>query len=873
MKDPARRQKIEQLFQAAIELAPDQRSAFLDTIDGDSSLRSQVESLLSAHAQAASFTENAELNETAWLYDAPTMPLSVEEQEPLSGRRIGTYKVIREIGFGGMGTVYLAERDDDNFQKQVAIKVVKRGMDTDFVVRRFRNERQILASLDHPNIARLLDGGTTDDGLPYFVMEYIEGQPISNYCDSRRLTTVERLDLFRKVCSAVHYAHQNLVIHRDIKPANILVTEDGTPKLLDFGIAKLLDPDSVPHTVELTAASMRLLTPEFASPEQVKGEPITTATDIYSLGVVLYELLTGHRPYRVTGKSALDWVRVICDEEPERPSTKVRRDETAIDRDGQIKVAITAETVSHNRNSQPDKLRRRLKGDIDNIVLRAIRKEPQRRYASADQFANDIKRHIDGLPVIARKDTFLYRAAKFVRRNRAAVAVAMIIAAVIAAGVISTMIQRARAERRFNDVRKLANSFMFEIHDCIQDLSGSTGARALLVKRALEYLDSLARESSNDASLQRELATSFQKVGEVQGRPSEANLGDTAGAMESYKKAHAIRESLVAADPRNSEDRRMLALIYSRIAELLEETGEPQAAMQRYQESLAIRQELYSANPADRQSRRELATSYFEIGESQSALGDLNGALESRQKMLPIFESLADEEPSNAVARRNVSLTYKKLGATYARMGRFDEALEYYGKARERDEMALAADPANASRRMDLSFSISDYGWVLGRLGRNQEALASYRRALEIREALAAADPNDGRARSALSTTNARVGSLLSLTGDFAGSASHLNKAIAISEAIVASDPTNISERANLAVLYIGAGDALLLEAKAKPGKSGDAILRNARLWFQRSLEVAEKNYREKGEQVTSKSFLDEVKQKIATTDEALKHK
>jgi serine/threonine protein kinase len=263
---------------------------------------------------------------------------------------------------------------------------------------------------------------------------------------------------------------------------------------------------------------------------------------------LLYELVSGHRPYRSTGRSQLDLVRIICEEEPDKPSTAVVRNDPVTSRDGETTVEITAESVSENRGSQPDKLRRRLKGDIDNIVLMAMRKEPQRRYSSADQLATDIRRHLDGLPVIARKDTLAYRSTKFIKRNRVVVAASLLIVATLIAGVVSTLIEHAKAEHRFNDVRQLANSLMFEVHDAIEDLPGSTAARELLVKRALEYLDSLSREASGDKSLQRELATSYQKVGEVQGRPTTANLGNTEGAMESYKKALAIREALVAAD-------------------------------------------------------------------------------------------------------------------------------------------------------------------------------------------------------------------------------------------------------------------------------------------------------------------------------------
>ncbi|HEX7999681.1 MAG TPA: protein kinase [Pyrinomonadaceae bacterium] len=394
---PERWKKVEEVFESALERAPEERSAYLtQACAGDAALRNQVETLIASYEKAGSFIEEPVLG-------TAVLPETVVDEtvNTLIGLRLGSYKIVREIGRGGMGSVYLAMRADDEFQKRVAIKLIKRGMDTDFIVRRFRHERQILASLDHPNIARLLDGGTTEDGLPYFVMEFVEGQPIHHYCDTQKLSTTERLKLFVKACAAVEYAHHNLIIHRDLKPSNILVTAEGTPKLLDFGIAKILNPEIASQTMDPTTAALRLMTPEYASPEQVRGLTATTASDVYSLGVLLYELLTGHRPYRLYNRLPEEIARVICEEEPERPSVVISRIEHIPLGNGSYKVEVTPESVSKTRDGAPDKLRRQLAGNLDNIILKALRKEPQRRYNTVGEFAEDIRRHLDGLPVSA----------------------------------------------------------------------------------------------------------------------------------------------------------------------------------------------------------------------------------------------------------------------------------------------------------------------------------------------------------------------------------------------------------------------------------------------------------------------------------------
>ncbi|MFN0107448.1 MAG: serine/threonine protein kinase [Blastocatellia bacterium] len=491
---PERWQRIKQIFDQVIEAETgSQEGPLTAACAGDDGLRAEVEKLLRGHEQASGFIEEPAVAKAAQI-------LQISVEDALIGQQIGPYKVLREIGHGGMGQVYLAVRADDEYKKRVALKIIKRGMDTQEIIRRFRNERQILAGLDHPNIGKLLDGGTTEDGLPYFAMEYVAGKPITDYCDDRKLSTIERLKLFRHVCAAIQFAHQNLVVHRDIKPSNILVTEDGTPKLLDFGIAKVLNPELSGQTIDPTATALRLMTPEYASPEQVRGETITTASDVYSLGVVLYELLTGHRPYRVKSRLPHEILRIVCEEEPEKPSTAVSRTEEGTSRDGSKPITLTPESVSRTREGEPNKLRQKLRGDVDNIVLMAMRKEPQRRYTTVNQFSEDLRRYIDGLPVVASKDTVSYRAQKFVKRNRSAVVAAALIFLSLFGGIAVAWWQARIAQQRFNDVRQLANSLLFEVHDEIEKLPGSTSVRQLIVKRALEYLDRLAMQAGSDYS-------------------------------------------------------------------------------------------------------------------------------------------------------------------------------------------------------------------------------------------------------------------------------------------------------------------------------------------------------------------------------------
>jgi serine/threonine-protein kinase len=432
--DSNRWQQIELLVQAALEVPLVERAAWLSAhCDGDELLREEVTSLLEVADDSGNFLRQPVAAQAARVLLENDADLSRE------GQTIGNYKVVRELGRGGMGVVYLAAREDEEFRQHVAIKLVKRGLDTEDVLRRFRNERQILASLNHPNIASLHDGGTSHDGLPYFVMEYVQGLPLLHYCVEKNLSIHDRLQLFQKICGAVQYAHQNLIIHRDLKPSNILVTHEGEVKLLDFGVAKLLNPDLTGGSITHTRAALRVMTPDYASPEQIRGQHVTTATDVYSLGIILYELLTGAKPYKLKDTSPEELSRAICEAEPSKPSTTGRRRE--------------AETATPEENEDSSSLPvpyspSQLRGDIDTIVLMALRKDPERRYKSVEQFSDDIERHLNGLPVSARKDTPAYRTAKFVGRNRVAVFATSFIVIAIIAGLVVALWQAGNARRQ-----------------------------------------------------------------------------------------------------------------------------------------------------------------------------------------------------------------------------------------------------------------------------------------------------------------------------------------------------------------------------------------------------------------------------------------
>ncbi len=418
---PEKWDQVKELFALALERDPEERSSFLrEACAGDDALRAEVESLLSSYDSAPAFLE-----------DPAAADLLSAQSRDVTGKRMGAYRILREIGQGGMAVVYLGERDDQNYRKQVAIKMVRPGIDTEQVLQRFRNERQTLAALDHSNIVKLLDGGSSEDGSPYLVMEYVEGLPIDQYCDLHQLSIDDRLRLFREVCSAVQYAHEKLVIHRDLKPGNILIAKGGVPRLLDFGIAKLLDPECF-QTALVTRTDFRPMTPEYASLEQIRGHVVTTATDVYSLGVLLFELLTGHRPYRSTGQSLLEMERLVCETEPEKPSTAIKRIEEKTSRDGEPRAAITPASVSKQRGLQPAELQRRLRGDLDTIVMKALRKEPERRYSSVEEFSQDIERYLTGMPVRARKPTIAYCSSRFLQRHKESLAAALVVLGIVA---------------------------------------------------------------------------------------------------------------------------------------------------------------------------------------------------------------------------------------------------------------------------------------------------------------------------------------------------------------------------------------------------------------------------------------------------------
>ena len=820
---PERYQRVKDILQSALEREPADQPRFLaEACSGDEALQREVESLLAYQSRHQAFIETRAEDAAARL----------EQHDPsaLEGQRIGVYRIVREIGRGGMGAVYLAERDDDQYQHQVAIKLVKRGMDSELVIRRFKNERQILANLTHPNIAGLLDGGTTDEGLPYFVLEYVSGTPIDVYCDAHQLGVVDRLKLFRTVCAAVQYAHSNLVVHRDLKPGNILVTVDGTPKLLDFGIAKLLDVDRSSDLTEMTLAG-RPMTPEYASPEQARGDAVTIASDVYSLGVVLYELLTGCRPYRFRSRLPHDISRVICEEQPAKPSTAVSRAADAPTESSAVPAApSTAHGISRKRGVEPNKLKRQLRGDLDNLVLMAMRKEPERRYASVEQLSEDIQRYIERKPLRARRDTFMYRSGKFVERNRLGVAAAAVIVLLLIGGIVTTTRAARRAERRFNDVRTLANSFVFEFHDAIKDLQGATPARELVVRRALQYLDSLSQEARGDGSLQLELAAAYVKIGDVQGNHNFSNLGDTAGATASYRKAVDILEASVAANPAAAQARRDLSVSYVKLGDMALQAGDAATALASYSKALEASEALRVTAPSDLDVRRTVAFSHHKVGNALSANGDVTRSLEHHRSALALRKAILTEMPSDVRANREVAISNARISRLLRDRGDLAAALDHARMGMSISEKLVAAQPENAEARRDLGIDYQDLGLIQIKMGDFAGAIEHFRKSLAMDEAALAADPRNAGAQRDVAFGHSQIGDVLTLRGDYAGAGESYRKSVALLDALSAADPSNIELPSEAAAVYSVLGDVLL--------KAGDTM--GAAQSYRKALSIRE---------------------------------
>jgi serine/threonine protein kinase len=846
-------ERLQPLFEEALELAPQERHAFLERECGsDHRLLEELLGLLAGDAVAE--------QNSSW--NLPAIEIVGGRQTFFAdahlAETIGPYQLVQVIGTGGMGKVYRAIRSDSEYRQSVAIKLIRGGDDAEEIVSRFRLERQILADLDHPNIARLLDGGSTARGLPYLVMEYIDGEPLDAWCARRQPNLGDRLRIFLAVCSAVHDAHRHLVIHRDLKPGNILVTADGTPKLVDFGISKVLE--SAVDTPASTMTGYRMMTPRYASPEQVRGETVTAASDIYSLGVVLYELLTGHSPYRAPDGPVHEVTRSVCEEEPRKPGTVC-----------------------------PE-----LRGDLDSIMLMALQKDPKRRYSSADQFAEDIRRYQEGYPIVARPDTRGYRLRKFAGRNKTSVTAAVLVLLTLVAGIAATSWQAHLANRRFEEVRSLANSYLFEFHDAIKDLPGSTPARQLVVKRALEFLGRLSAERGNDPQLGRELAAAYAKISNIQGggQVNVAGLGDRAGAADSTNKAISILEPLASANPRDAAIGLELAQSYLDMCVLLIFKGDLATAVQNQRRAIALLQPLLTAHPGDPKLRKMLAFTYISLGDvlgnrNVSNLGDPKASLELYRKALAIHEQIAAEDPQNvekqwlagpawsriaqileslgdkpgglAANRRTMEISERTLLAeplntayqwaaavdngnlslSLLRMNQLEEAKKCGERSLTLYERIAREDPKNATARTGLGDAYAIQGRIHEKAGEIGPALRSYGQSVATFEALAAAHPG---APLPTGQRNAYtlVAELTLKTGDIPRAIQYAQKQLAIDDQFLKANPKNVAAQRNQAVANreIGQAHELLSRRESLSGGQRRAELREAHLRYRRSQDI-----------------------------------
>ncbi len=716
---------LSDLLGEALEHPEPDRDSFIEQRTGsDAQLRNELRRLLAAH-DTARRDGRFESGATDLISEAFPEPAPVEQ--------IGPYRLLREIGRGGMGRVWLAERSDGVFDRRVAVKMMRAGLMLQADRERFAAERHILGRLDHENVAGILDGGITDDGHPYLVMEYVEGVPITEYCRANSSSLEERLQLLRTVCDAVSYAHQKLVVHRDLKPGNILVREDGTVKLLDFGIAKLLNFDQV-EDARLTLTGALRLTPEYAAPEQVLGGGISTATDVYALGIILFELLTGERPYSIEGQSPRAIEAAVCNSRPPRPSTVVR-------------------TADRETSASTSRLARRLRGDLDTIVLKALRKEPERRYATAAELSEDLRRYLVGLPVSARPDTAAYRTKKFVQRHRVSVAAAGVVALALLFGLGAASWQaweanqaREVAEERFAIAQEAAQSLLYSVHDAIAGLPGSTAAREIIVAHSVDYLDRLATDAGDDLELRLDLAGAYFRIANVQGNPTDNNLGRHDDAIASYRRGLDLLPN-----PSGLSDKDA-ARVHSLRGRLLEKLGvvvahveAPEDALGYLREAVRAQEQAIALVPGDAFVVTLLAASHINLADYSGHpyfpnAGQQQEALDGYQRAESILSPIVSEE-SSLFTQRMFGITFERRGSIYRDQGDFERAIEVSRRALDVRRHIAARPDSDVDAHRDVGVSLANLGRVYLAQGSHEDAIEHMEAAQYIYDTIASNDP------------------------------------------------------------------------------------------------------------------------------------
>ena len=627
-------ENIKKIFNIAIDLTADERLKYLERECGeDEEMLSEINSLLTFYNKSGNFLETSSV---IILEEEDT-----QARDVMNGETVGKYRIEDKLGEGGMAVVYSASRIDKQFKRKVAVKFIKRGMDTEEIIRRFKFEQQALADLSHPYIARIIDGGTTENGLPYFVMEPVYGVPVNKYCESNKLSTLERINLFLKICEAVKFAHQNLIVHRDLKPQNIFVTQDGNPKLLDFGIAKLLDTGEE-HALN-TRAGVRLMTLDYASPEQLAGKTVTTATDVYSLGVILYELLTDHSPYDFKSNFPTEKENIITTSEPEKPSSVIKKTK---------RILVQGETISprdieNNRNETINRIRTRLTGDLDNIILKALQKDPERRYSSVEQFAEDISRSLNGLPVIAHKDSIFYRSSKFIERHKTGVLVASLILILLIAGM-GGIIYQSNIANKNKDLAEIEARKAERINSFLQEMLASPDpSREGSEIKVVDVMDDAGKKIKDELEGEPEVQSELRKT-----------LGITYQGLGFYEKA--IEELEEAVNLLNSFESDPLerAAAYKNLAVAHHYNGDYEEAESYYRKSISLHENIPdNKDILYAEALNDYGTLKMDIEEIDSSLVYFRNSL---SLYLNIFGKKGSEDVASVLSNIGLAHQYNK---------------------------------------------------------------------------------------------------------------------------------------------------------------------------------------------------------------------